>query len=94
MSSVSDKSSVLLPVCLIIIAMISVQSGASLAKLLFPLVGAEGATSLRLGFGALVLTLVYKPWRTSVTDAGLMPAFAHRSFFFISLSMSSFQSFL
>ncbi|WP_320152476.1 threonine/homoserine exporter RhtA [uncultured Tolumonas sp.] len=73
MSSVSDKSSVLLPVCLIIIAMISVQSGASLAKLLFPLVGAEGATSLRLGFGTLVLTLVYKPWRTPMTPGSLLP---------------------
>lgn len=28
-----------------------------------------------------------------VTDAGLMPAFTHKSFFFMSLSMSSFQSF-
>lgn len=73
MSVTSDKSSVLLPVCLIIIAMISVQSGASLAKLLFPLVGAEGATSLRLGFGALVLSLIYQPWRTSVTRGGLLP---------------------
>lgn len=73
MSSVSDKSSVLLPVCLIIIAMISVQSGASLAKLLFPLVGAEGATSLRLGFGTLVLALVYKPWRTPMTPGSILP---------------------
>jgi inner membrane transporter RhtA len=73
MSSVSDKSSVLLPVGLIIIAMISVQSGASLAKLLFPLVGAEGATSLRLGFGTLVLALIYKPWRTPMTAGSLLP---------------------
>lgn len=73
MSVTSDRSSVLLPVCLIIIAMISVQSGASLAKLLFPLVGAEGATSLRLGFGAFVLTLIYQPWRTSVARGGLLP---------------------
>ena len=29
-----------------------------------------------------------------VTDAGLIPAFSHRSFFFISLSISSFQIFL
>jgi inner membrane transporter RhtA len=73
MSSVSDKSSILLPVCVIIIAMISVQSGASLAKLLFPVVGAEGATSLRLGFGTLVLALVYKPWRTPMTRGNLLP---------------------
>lgn len=73
MSSVSDKSSVLLPVCLIIIAMISVQSGASMAKMLFPLVGAEGATSLRLVVGAIALTLFYKPWRTRLTPGNLGP---------------------
>jgi len=73
MSVASAKSSVLLPVCFIIIAMLSVQSGASLAKLLFPLVGAEGATSLRLGFGTLVLALVYKPWRTPMTRGSLLP---------------------
>jgi inner membrane transporter RhtA len=73
MSVASAKSSVLLPVCFIIIAMLSVQSGASLAKMLFPLVGAEGATSLRLGFGTLVLALVYKPWRTPMTRGSLLP---------------------
>ena len=73
MSSVSDKSSVLLPVCLIIIAMISVQSGASMAKMLFPLVGAEGATSLRLVVGAIALTLFYKPWRTRLAPGNLGP---------------------
>ena len=40
-------------------------------------------------------TLVTCPFRPIlVTDAGLIPAFSHRSFFFMSLSMSSFQSFL
>lgn len=73
MFSVSDKSSVLLPVCLIIIAMISVQSGASMAKMLFPLVGAEGATSLRLVVGAIALTLFYKPWRTRLAPGNLGP---------------------
>ena len=73
MSSVFDKSSVLLPVCLIIIAMISVQSGASMAKMLFPLVGAEGATSLRLVVGAIALALFYKPWRTRLAPGNLGP---------------------
>lgn len=39
-----------------------------------------------------VVTCPFRP--ILVTDAGLMPAFSHKSFFFMSLSMSSFQSFL
>ncbi|MEO6103855.1 MAG: threonine/homoserine exporter RhtA [Pseudoxanthomonas sp.] len=52
-----------LPVLLLLIAMFSIQLGASLAKSLFPVVGAMGATSLRLGFGTLLLWLVLRPWR-------------------------------
>lgn len=62
-----------IPVCLLIIAMVSVQSGASIAKMLFPLVGAEGATSLRLLVGAIALTLFYKPWRTRLAPGNLGP---------------------
>lgn len=58
-------ASVLLPVLLLLIAMFSIQLGASLAKSLFPAVGAMGATSLRLGFGTLLLWLVLRPWRMS-----------------------------
>lgn len=43
--------------------MIFTQTGASLAKGLFPMVGAEGATTLRLVLAALVLIAVFQPWR-------------------------------
>jgi inner membrane transporter RhtA len=43
--------------------MISIQSGASLAKSLFPLVGAPGVTALRLALGTLILVVIFKPWR-------------------------------
>jgi inner membrane transporter RhtA len=44
-------------------AMVCFQGGAALAKGLFPLVGASGATALRTGFAALMLTVVWRPWR-------------------------------
>lgn len=43
--------------------MIFTQTGASFAKGLFPLVGAAGATTLRLTLAAVVLVAVFRPWR-------------------------------
>lgn len=57
------KSPVWLPILVLIIAMTSIQGGASLAKTLFPQVGAPGITALRLGLGTIILCLVFKPWR-------------------------------
>ncbi len=44
--------------------MLSFQAGASVAKQLFPVVGAAGTTALRLGFSAVIVTLLQRPWRT------------------------------
>ena len=54
----------LLAITSVILAMLTIQSGASIAKQLFPHVGPEGTTALRLGFSALVLWLVFRPWRS------------------------------
>lgn len=51
----SRKIPVWLPIVVLLIAMCSIQSGASLAKSLFPLVGAPGVTALRLALGTLIL---------------------------------------
>ncbi|MDY6889278.1 DMT family transporter [Pseudoalteromonas sp. S983] len=58
----STKDFLLALVC-VILAMITIQSGASFAKQLFPVIGPEGTTALRLGFSALILCLIFKPWK-------------------------------
>lgn len=61
------RATLLVPVALLLVAMTSIQSGASLAKSLFPLVGAEGTTALRLLLGAIILSLIMQPWRATLT---------------------------
>jgi inner membrane transporter RhtA len=56
----------LLPLFTIILAMISIQFGASLAKGLFPLVGPAGATTLRLIIASLILLIIWRPWRKNL----------------------------
>lgn len=47
----------------VIVAMLSIQSGASLSKQLFPLVGTQGTSTLRLFFATLVLFAFWRPWK-------------------------------
>ncbi|MDC7251729.1 EamA family transporter [Wohlfahrtiimonas chitiniclastica] len=54
-----------------LLAVLTVQSGAVLAKKLFELVGPEGATSMRLGFAALMLLVVFRPWRINFKKGNL-----------------------
>lgn len=58
-----------LPLAAILVAMISVQGGASFAKRLFPAIGAEGTTALRLGLAALILAAIFRPWRARLSRA-------------------------
>lgn len=67
MSRSPHTRSVLVPILLLLVAMASLQGGASLAKSLFPLIGAEGTTTLRLGLAALILCLCMRPWRAPLS---------------------------
>ncbi|WP_024673023.1 threonine/homoserine exporter RhtA [Pseudomonas syringae] len=67
----NNIAAALFPLGLLIIAMASIQSGASLAKTLFPVVGAQGTTTLRLIFASLILLIVLRPWRARLTAKSL-----------------------
>jgi inner membrane transporter RhtA len=58
MNSILDK---LPPVPAILLSIISVQGGAAIAKGLFPVLGAGGTASVRIGFSALLLLLAVRP---------------------------------
>jgi inner membrane transporter RhtA len=56
----------------VLAAMSTIQFGASLAKGLFPVLGAQGTTALRLGFATLILLAVWRPWRKPLTRRELV----------------------
>jgi inner membrane transporter RhtA len=56
----------LLSVLLLLVAMGSIQLGASFAKTLFQSVGPAGAVALRTSLATLMLVAVLRPWRTKL----------------------------
>ncbi|HRL71526.1 MAG TPA: DMT family transporter [Flavobacterium sp.] len=55
------------PIPAVLFAIISVQSGAAIAKTLFPAIGAAGTASLRIGISAIILLAVYRPNLLKIT---------------------------
>ncbi|SEW05871.1 EamA family transporter [Luteibacter sp. 329MFSha] len=56
-----------LPALAVLGSVTSLCIGTSFAKKLFPLIGAEGTSALRVGFSALVLLAFWRPWRWPLT---------------------------
>jgi inner membrane transporter RhtA len=62
-----------MPVLALLLGMISVQSGASIAKTMFPLAGPTGTVALRVGFGTLILCGILRPWRLRLSARSWLP---------------------
>jgi len=57
------------PLPAVLFAIISVQSGAAIAKTLFPEIGAAATASLRIGISAILLLAVYRPNLFKITPS-------------------------
>lgn len=53
----------LLPYAALFGGMVTLAGGTSFAKSLFPAVGAQGTSAYRVGFAALLLLVLWRPWR-------------------------------
>jgi len=61
------------PVAALMGSLVALCAGTSFAKSLFPLIGAEGTTTLRLVFSTALLMLFLRPWRRTWVRADLLP---------------------
>ena len=60
-------NAVYFPIVLFVIAIFSTQLGASVAsKFLFAQIGTEGAAALRYIISAIILSVIFKPWRMRI----------------------------
>jgi len=58
-----------LPLLAVLGSVVALGIGTSFAKQLFPQVGSLGTTALRVGFSALLLLLIWRPWRWPLSKA-------------------------
>lgn len=61
-----------LPLLAVFGSVVALGVGTSFAKQLFPVVGSLGTTALRVGFSALLLLLIWRPWRKPLSRAEVM----------------------
>ena len=67
----APRFAAVLPYLALIGGIVSLSMGTSFAKSLYPMVGAAGTASLRVGLSALILLAVWRPWRSRLTRADL-----------------------
>jgi len=67
--SADHRPTALPPVPALLVAVVSVQGGAALAKQLFPVLGPAGATGLRVALAALLLLAFFRPPIRQLTGA-------------------------
>jgi len=58
-----------LPLLAVLGSVVALGIGTSFAKQLFPQVGSLGTSALRVGFSALLLLLIWRPWRWPLSKA-------------------------
>jgi len=61
--TVDARASPALPALALLGSMVSTYLGAAIAKSLFPQVGSQGVTALRVGLAACILLAWWRPWR-------------------------------
>lgn len=74
MTKISPAAGSPLALAALLGAMVSVCTGTSYAKHLFPAVGATGVTALRIGLAALLLVALQRPWRWRISREGWIAA--------------------
>jgi inner membrane transporter RhtA len=81
------------PLAALTVAMVCFQLGATLAKSLFPVVGAGGTAALRLAIAAVILLIVWRPWHLRFTRQELRTVIVYgvamgwmNYFFYLALS--------
>ena len=69
----SDRHGIIIGAVAIVVSQAAQNAGASFGKHLFPIVGAEGVATLRIGLAACVLLAVTRPWRRPIGRAQVIP---------------------
>ena len=89
----SKTSPIAVPIAAVMVAMLCFQFGATLAKGLFPIVGAAGTAALRLAIAAAILLAVWRPWHIRFTRQQLRTVIVYgvamgwmNYFFYLALS--------